>query len=54
MRITYNYALIQQPNWLELLLHGEQNQGHSTGEVCWKYFCIFALVLIYESKMEQI
>ena len=31
---TYNYALIQQPKWLELVLHGEQNQGHSTGEVC--------------------
>ena len=25
------YSLIQQPNWLELVLHGEQNQGHSTG-----------------------
>ena len=37
----------QQPNWLELVLHGEQNQEHSTGEVCWKYFCILALVLIY-------
>ena len=53
MRKTYNYALIQQPNWLELVLHGEQNQGCSTGEVCWKYFCISALVLIYESKMDQ-
>ena len=41
----------QQPNWLELVLHGEQNQGHSTGEVCWKK--ILALVLIYESKMDQ-
>ena len=35
---TYNYSMNQQPNWLELVLHGEQNQGHSTGEVCWKYF----------------
>ena len=53
MRKTYNNSLIQQPNWLELVLHGEQNQGHSAGEVCWKYFCILALVLIYESKMDQ-
>ena len=52
-RKTYNYTLIQQPNWLELVLHGDQNQGHSTSEVCWKYFCILALVLIYESKMDQ-
>ena len=52
-RKTYNNSLIQQPNWLELVLHSEQNQGHSTGEVCWKYFCILALVLIYESKMDQ-
>ena len=35
---TYKYALIQQPNWPELVLHGEQDQGHSTGEVCWKHF----------------
>ena len=27
--------LIQHPIWLELILHGEQNQKHSTGEVCW-------------------
>ena len=46
-RKTYNISLIQQPNWLELVLHWEQNQEHSTGEVCWKYFCILALVLIY-------
>ena len=52
-RKTYNNSMIQQPNWLELVLHGEWNQGHSTGEVCWKYFCILALVLIYESKMDQ-
>ena len=52
-RKTYNNYLIQQPNWLELVLHGEQNQGHSTGEVCWKYLCILALVLIFESKMNQ-
>ena len=52
-RKTYNYTLIQQPNRLELVLHGEQNQGCSTGEVCWKYFCILALVLICESKMDQ-
>ena len=44
---------IHQLNWLELVLHGEQNQGHSTGEVHWKYYCILALVLIYESKMDQ-
>ena len=31
---TYNITMIQQPNWLELVLHGEQIQGHSTGEVC--------------------
>ena len=37
-RNTYNNSLIQQPNWLELVLHGEQNQGHLTGEVCWKHF----------------
>ena len=52
-RKTYNNSLIQQPNWLELVLHGEQNQGCSTGEACWKHFCILALVLIYESKMDQ-
>ena len=51
-RKTYNNSMIQQPNWLELVLHREQNQGCSTGEVCWKYFCISALVLIYESKMD--
>ena len=50
---NYNSSLIQQPNWLDLVLHGEQNQGHSTGEVCWKYFCILAFVFIYESKMDQ-
>ena len=50
---TYNNSLIQQPNWLELVLHEEQNQVHSTGEVCWKCLCILALVLIYVSKMEQ-
>ena len=27
--------------------------GCSTGEVCWEYFCILALVLFYESKMDQ-
>ena len=53
MRKTYNNSLIQQPNWLEQVLHAEQNQGCSTGEVCWKYFCILALVLFYESKMDQ-
>ena len=40
-RKTYNYALIQQPNWLKLVLHRNQNQEHSTGEVCWKYFCVY-------------
>ena len=45
--------MIQQPNLLELLLHGEQNQGHSTGEVHLKYFCILALVLFYASKIDQ-
>ena len=53
MRKTHNITMNQQPNWLELVLHGEQNQGHSTGEVCWKYLCILALVLIYESKMDH-
>ena len=52
-RKTHNYSLVQQPNRLELVLHGEYNQGHSTGEVCWKFFCILALVLFYESKMDQ-
>ena len=52
-RKTYNNSLIQQPNWLELVLHGAQIQGHSTGEVCGTYLCIFALVLIYESKTDQ-
>ena len=51
--LTRNKSLIQQPNWLELVLHGEYNQVHSTGEVCWKYFCILALVLVHESKMDQ-
>ena len=36
-RKTYNNTLIQQPNWPELLLHGEYKQGCSTDEVCWKY-----------------
>ena len=53
MSKTYNYTLNQQPNWLELVLHKEQNQGSLTGEVCWKYICVLALVLIYESKTEQ-
>ena len=43
-RKTYNNSLIQQPNWLELVLHREQNQWCSTGEVCWKYSCILTLV----------
>ena len=43
-RKTYNNSMIQEPNWLELVLHGDQNQGCSTGEVCWKYSCILALV----------
>ena len=30
----------QQPNWLGLVLHREQDQQHSTGEVRWKYWCI--------------
>ena len=51
-RKTSNITRNQQPNWLELVLHGEEKQGHSTGEVCWKYICILALVLIYESKMD--
>ena len=37
-RKTYNYSLIHQPNWLELVLHGEQNQGHSTAELCGNTF----------------
>ena len=36
MRKTYNITMNQQLNWQELVLHGEQNHGHSTGEVCWK------------------
>ena len=36
-RKTYEMFLIQQPNRLELMLHGEQNQVCQTGEVCWKY-----------------
>ena len=31
-RKPYNNSMIQQPNWLELVLHREQNQGYSTGE----------------------
>ena len=27
----------QQPNWLGMVLHREQDQQCSTGEVCWKY-----------------
>ena len=52
-RKTDNNSMIQQPNWLELVLHGEQNQVGSTGEVCWKYFCILTLDLIYESNMDH-
>ena len=36
----------QQPNWLGLVLHGEQDHQCPTGEVCWKYVMYFALVLI--------
>ena len=53
MRKTYNNSLIQQTNRLGLVQHGEQNQGCSTGEVCWKYICSLALVLIFESTMDQ-
>ena len=52
-RKTYNNSMIEKPTWLELVLHGEQNQGCSTGELRWKYFCILVLVLTYESKMDQ-
>ena len=52
-RKTYNNSLIEQPNWLELVLHGEQNQGCLTGAVCWKSFCILGFAIIYESKMDQ-
>ena len=45
--------MIQQPNWLEQVLQGGHNQGCSPGEVSWKYICILALVLIYESKIDQ-
>ena len=41
-RKTYTITMIQQPNWLELVLHGEQNQGCSTGEVCWKILLYFS------------
>ena len=47
---TYNNSMNSQLNWLELVLHGEQNLGYSTGEICWKYVCILALALFYESK----
>ena len=33
MKETYNCLVKQQPNWLELLLHGEKKQVRSTGEV---------------------
>ena len=29
--------MIQQPNWLGLVLHGEQEQQCLTGKVYWKY-----------------
>ena len=32
-KLTKN-SLNQQANWQELVLHREQNQGCSTGEVC--------------------
>ena len=50
---TYNYSMHPQPNWLELILHREQNLGHSTGEACWKYFCILPWFLFHKSKMDQ-
>ena len=52
---TENLQLLmnQQPNWLEPVLHWEQNPGHSTGEVYWKYFCILLWFLFYESKIDQ-
>ena len=31
---TYNITMNQQLNWLQLVLHGKQKQGCSTGEVC--------------------
>ena len=33
-RKTYE---MQHSNWLELILHREQDQKCSTGEICWKY-----------------
>ena len=46
-------SLNRQPNRLELVLHGEQNQVYSTAEVCWKYFCILLWFLFYECEMDQ-
>ena len=39
---------------VELVLHGEQNQGHSTGEVCWKYICILLWFISHKSRINQI
>ena len=32
---------LQQQNRLGLVLHGEQDQQHSTGELCWVQVCIY-------------
>ena len=38
-------------NWLELVLQGEQDKWHSTGEACWIQMMYFLCFLFYESKV---
>ena len=45
--------MIQQPNWMEMVLDGEKNQRCSTGEVRLQYNCILLWFLFYESKIDQ-
>ena len=42
--------MIEQPNWLRLVLHGEQDQQDSIGQVYWKDRCILLWFLFYEPK----
>ena len=45
--------MIQQPNWLGVFLHGEQDQQHSTGEVCWKSRCILLCFYFMSPKWSR-
>ena len=42
--------MIQQPNWLEMVLHREQDQQHSIGEVCWNTGLYLLWFLVLSTK----